>query len=80
MTKVIEWSFHADESQGNHKYKMMIVCEIFFKLQVDLCFYDNKIRSNGVAYTGYKTQMKDVTIINFYPSSTWLQDEAFRNK
>ena len=42
--KIVTWNFHVDDSQGYHRYNMILVCEIFSELNIDLCFYNNTIR------------------------------------
>ena len=66
--------------QVDHKYNMILGCDILSKLNIDLCFSDNKIRGNEGSYKGCKTQMKDVSKINFNASSNWIKDEIFQSK
>ena len=47
VTKIITQIFHEDDSQGNHKYNMIIGRYIFYELKIYLCFSNNTIRENS---------------------------------
>ena len=54
-----------DESQGNHKYYMILGGEILSELKIALCFSNNTIRLNGGTVEGCTAKMKDMKNINF---------------
>ena len=69
-----------DDSQGSHKYDIIVGRDIFFELQIYICFYDNTIKVNRDAYEICIVQMKEVTRFNFNASSAWLHGETFWNE
>ena len=69
-----------DYSLGNHRYDMILGCDILSELDIDLYFYKNKIIVNRVAYKGCTVLMKDISKINLNASSDWIKDKIFRNE
>ena len=57
-----------DHSQGNHRHDMILERGIFSKLEIYLCFSDNKIRVNGGSYKVRTAPIKDFSNINFNAS------------
>ena len=78
MLRSITWDFHVDDSQGNHKYDMILGRGIFSGLQRDPCFFNNNIRINGGKLKVCMVQMKDMTDINFKVSSACLHENNYR--
>ena len=70
-------NLHVDDSQGNNRYNMILVHDIFYKINMYLCLSNNTNRLNGGAYKGCTYQRKDVSKINYGVSSEWLNDESF---
>ena len=66
------WSFHLDNSQGRHRYGMILGRNILYELKIDLCFSNNTTRENGGTYEGCTNPMKIISKIHFNFSSDWL--------
>ena len=43
-------NFHVDDLQVNFRYNMILGCDIYLELKIDLCFSDNTVRGNVGAY------------------------------
>ena len=54
-----------DDSQGNHRYDMIIWFDILSELKIDFSLSENKIRVNGVMYEGCTSPEKEISKINF---------------
>ena len=67
------WNFHIDDYQGKHRYNMILGCNTFLKINIDLCLSYNTIRDNGGAYKVYTAPTKDVLEINFNFTSSWIK-------
>ena len=78
--KTVTCNLHVDGSQGNHRYDMILRCDIFPKLKIYLYFSDNKIIGNGVVYEGYMSPIKYVTKIILNKSSDCRKEKIFWNK
>ena len=46
LTKKLMWSFHVDDSQGNHRYYVILVIDVLSGLKVELFLYNYNIRVN----------------------------------
>ena len=66
-----------DGLQGNYRHKMILECDILYKLNIDLCLSNNNIGGNVCVYEGYTDQKKDVLEINVNSSSNYLKEEIF---
>ena len=60
VRKMITWNYHVDESQGKHKYDMILGRDIFSELKIVLYFYNNTIWVDGGAYEVFTSMMKSV--------------------
>ena len=80
MLRSITWDFHVDDSQGNHKYDIILGREIFSGLQIYPCFFNNNIRINGGKLKVCMVQMKDMTDINFKVSSACPNEKKYWKK
>ena len=54
-------------------YDIIIGCNIFSELNIDLFFSNNNSRENGGSYKGFTSTMKDISKINFNISSNWIK-------
>ena len=75
--KITTCNFHVDDSQGNHKYNIIIGREIFSKLKMYLFLTDHVIRGKGGTYEGCNTPMKYMINITVNTSSARLHEETF---
>ena len=72
-------NFHVDDLQGNCRYDMILGCNIFYELKIDLCLSNNNVKGNGFAYEGYNAPMKDALKTNFNFSSDWIKELFLTN-
>ena len=79
-TKSVTWNFHEDYLQGNRRYDMILGINIFYKLNIDLCFSDNTSRGNGGTYEEGTAPMKGVSEIGFNSLSYWIKNKIFCKK
>ena len=80
MTKSVTYNFHVYDSQGNHKYDMILGSHILSELKIDSCLFNNTIRVNSGAYEGCTSPIKYISKINFNSSFDWLKDKNFWNE
>ena len=59
---------------------MILVHDILYKLNIDLCLSKNKIWGNGGYCERCKTPMKDISKTNFNMSSNFPNQKMFHNK
>ena len=64
-TKFLTWNLYLSDLKVKHRYDMILVCDILYKLKIYLLFSNNTIRVNRGAYKGYVALMDDVLRINF---------------
>ena len=64
-TKCLTWNLYLSDLKVKHRYDMILVCDILYKLKIYLLFSNNTIRVNRGAYKGYVALMDDVLRINF---------------
>ena len=69
-----------DDSQGHHRYDMMLGCDILSEPNIDLCFFHKTVRVNKGTYEGCTAPMKDVSKFDLNSSYDWLQDESIQNE
>ena len=74
------WNLHVDDSQGTHRYNMILGRDIFYEINTSLCFSNNIISGNGGVYKVCTAPVKYVSIINFNCSSVWIKGVRFCNK
>ena len=65
------------DSQGNHKYDMILGHDKLSELQIYLCFSNNTIRVNGGMYEVCTSQIKYIT--NITPSAQSHDDTLRKN-
>ena len=67
--KDVTWNYNVYYLQGNHKYYMILGRDILSDINIDFCFYDNKIMVNGGLYKVYTSPMKYISKMDFNASS-----------
>ena len=78
--KSITCNLHVDDSQGNHKYDMILEHNTLSKLNIYLCFSNHAVRVNGNTHKGCTATIKYMTNINANISSVRFHKKTFRNE
>ena len=55
------WNFHIDDSQGCHRYDMILRCDIFSELNIDLCLSNNTGKVNVGVFEEGTSLMKEIS-------------------
>ena len=59
-TIIVTWNLHVYNSQGKHRYYVILGSDILYELKKKSFSHKNKIMLNGGAYKIYTDQMKEV--------------------
>ena len=71
--KIVMCNFRMDDLEVHHRYDMILLLDIFYELNIDLCFSEKTTRLYGSAYKVFTVPMKDVSKIKFNLLSDWLK-------
>ena len=75
--KIVKRNFHVDDSQTNHRYNMILDCDILYELKTDLFISYYTIRRNEGASKGFVNPMKDAEHLTLENSLIVLMTKSF---